>query len=111
MLIPLASIFGKPILAPYVALELQNSCRFTTRANRAQFSEVPMRTFVEEDMMDVALPTVQGLDDGESESSFPLVSGVGVPLICSLFPLSALWTDSASAMGGYSAVYYAGSTF
>lgn len=37
------------------------------RANRAQFSEVSMRTFVEEDMIDVALPTVQGLDDDDSE--------------------------------------------
>lgn len=31
------------------------------RANRAQFSEVALRTFNEEDMDVVALPTVQGL--------------------------------------------------
>lgn len=42
------------------------------RANRAQFSEVPLRTFIEEDMLDVALPTVQGLDDVDSASDLML---------------------------------------
>lgn len=37
-------------------------------ANRAQFSEVSLRSFVEEDIEDVALPTVQGLGGDESLS-------------------------------------------
>ena len=43
-------------------------------ANRAQFSEVSLRAFVEEDMEDVALPTVQGLgaDDSLSELTAPV---------------------------------------
>lgn len=37
-------------------------------ANRNQFSEVPLRTFIEEDLDEVALPTVQGLDEHETLS-------------------------------------------
>lgn len=42
------------------------------RANRAQFSEVGLKTFVEEnDLETVALPTVQGLLDDECTSCLP----------------------------------------
>ncbi|KAI5478393.1 WD repeat protein, U3 small nucleolar RNA-associated protein 21 [Pseudohyphozyma bogoriensis] len=43
-------------------------------ANRAQFSEVSLRSFVEEDLEDVALPTVQGVDvdEGLSELTAPV---------------------------------------
>ncbi|KAL8279548.1 hypothetical protein RQP46_008110 [Phenoliferia psychrophenolica] len=37
-------------------------------ANRAQFSEVSLRSFVEEDLRDVNLPTVQGLDEDNALS-------------------------------------------
>lgn len=36
-------------------------------ANRAQFTEVSLRSFVEEDLEEVALPTVQGLAADECE--------------------------------------------
>lgn len=38
------------------------------RANRAQFTEVSLRAFVEEDLEDVALPTVQGLNEEDCTS-------------------------------------------
>jgi len=52
---------------------LADRLRTCHRANRAQFAEVSLLTFVEEESLeDVALPTVQGLatDDCEDSRSY-----------------------------------------
>lgn len=48
---------------PTLNFKREADCGIVCRANRAQFSEVSLRSFVEEDLRDVDLPTVQGLDE------------------------------------------------
>ena len=50
-----------------------NKLIFFHRANRAQYSEVPFQSIVEEDVTDVSLPSMQGLaeDEGTSTRIFP----------------------------------------
>ena len=37
------------------------------RANRAQYAEIPFRSIVEEDVVDVAMPSMQGVAEDEGE--------------------------------------------
>lgn len=78
-------------------------------ANRAQFSEVSLLTFVEEDgIEDVALPTVQGLSGDESAFSFLSCFTVFHGLIFFHLPRSPLGPQRPLPVGGYPTLHHPG---
>ena len=73
------------------------------RANRAQYAEIPFRSIVEEDVVDVAMPSMQGVaeDEGEQDSVLELL-GRNSRFYVALDALSALTVQDSAPSDVYS---------
>lgn len=67
------------------------------RANRAQYSEVSFGSIVEDDVLDVSLPSMQGVAEDEGKMDVPLGENFELTITLALEALSALTVQDQPA--------------